>query len=478
MDQTIDNKHAQAPISSKKLERGFMLSNRYEIQSHIADGGMASIYTAIDTSGSIKDRIAIKVLHQSLVCDATHVERFIQEAKVLMEIHHPMVMELLDIGQCDELIYICMPYINAPNLEHLIYDGPELSEFAMLKIIKSIVEGLKAIHEKGIIHRDLKPANILVLNDYSVKITDFGIARFKDSRLTAPKQKVGSLPYIAPESWLGEEPDPKMDMYALGVTMYEMLTKSNPFYHELPLQVMKMHLGEMPLPPTTLNYTAPQWASDLTISLLKKKPWQRPRSLDHILEKLKFVQPKVKNSFDKNEPSVLNKEHIRTDHEGAQKKPQRSKTYVLSLNAHSFSAGLKTIDPSTTQKKQRAATVCITLPRNSAFVFEFEPPSRDVICAGILLASLQVMDGYLTSIGISYFGIQREANLLLRYFMHTIGPDYTLILAKTFAISVVVLLTAIARRQRMFKPIINILCGIYLFAAIIPWIYILTTEIK
>ena len=476
MDQLSENR--QAPISSKKLEKGFVLSDRYEIQSHIADGGMASIYTAIDLNESGKDLIAIKVLHHSLVCNPTHIQRFVQEAKVLMEIHHPMVMELLDIGQCDELIYICMPYINAPNLEQLIYDGPELSEIAILKIIKSTVEGLKAIHEKGIIHRDLKPANILVLNDFSVKITDFGIARFRDSRLTDPKQKVGSLPYIAPESWLGDDPDPRMDMYALGVTMYEMLTKSNPFYHELPMQVMKLHLGDMPLPPTTLNYNAPEWASEITMSLLRKKPWQRPKSLDQVLEKLNFANQKVKNSFNKKEPSVLNKNNQNENSQITKRKAQRSKTYVLSLDANSFSAGLKSFDQNQKPKRPRAATVCITLPRNSAFVFEFEPPSRDVVCAGIFLASLQVMDGYLTSLGISYFGIKREANLLLRHLMHSIGPDITLILAKTFAISIVVILTAIARKHRAYKPIINILCGIYLFAAIIPWIYILTTEIK
>lgn len=471
MEQQSDQKKLSS-LSVKKVALGTIISDRYKIIGHIADGGMASIYLAEDITGQIDVKIAMKVLHHSLVCDPVHVERFVQEAKVLTEIHHPNVMELLDIGQCGELIYICMPFIDAPNLENLIYEGSELKEAQIHKILCSIVLGLKAIHEKGIIHRDLKPANILVLPDYSVKITDFGIARFRDSRLTAPKQKVGSLPYIAPESWLGEDPDPKLDMYALGVTLYEMLTKSNPFYNDIPVQVMKMHLGEMPLPPTTLNYTAPQWASDVAMWLLKKKPWQRPRNLDVLLEKLnhsyaKEVSNPISISQSKSQlPKVT------------QQRPQRSKTYVLSLDANSFSAGLKAIKDGDVPKKQRSATVCIKLPKNSAFVFEFEPPSRDIICAGILLASLQIMDGYLTSLGMTYFGTQREANVLLRSMMHVIGPNLTLVLVKGLAIGVVVLLTAIARKQRSFKPVINILCAVYLFAAIIPWIYILHTEVK
>lgn len=455
-------------VNARKLANGTIISEKYKIISHIADGGMASVYLAEDLSGKISEQIAIKVLHHSLLCDPVHVERFIQEAKVLTEIHHPMVIDLLDIGQCNDLIYFCMPYINAPNLEHLIYDSPEFSELAVHKILISIVEGLIAIHEKGIIHRDLKPANILVLNDYSVKITDFGIARFKDSRLTAPKQKVGSLPYIAPESWLGEDPDPKMDMYALGVTLYEMLTRTNPFHSNIPVQVMKMHLGTPPLTPSQVNYTAPKWASELTMWLLKKKPWQRPKSLEAIIDYLKKVAIN-----DLNSPTILSK-----GVEQVSVKPQRSKTYVLSLNANSFTASLNTVNESERPKRARAATVCINLPRNSAFVFEFEPPSRDIVCAGILLASLQILDGYLTSIGISYFGTQREANLLLRTMMEKIGPNFTLVLVKALAISIVVILTAIARKQRMLKPIINLLCGIYIFAAVIPWIYIIGTEIK
>ena len=468
MDQNIENKNNA--VSVKKLALGSVISERYKIISHIADGGMASIYLAEDVSGNIQEKIAMKVLHSSLICDPTHVQRFIQEAKVLTEIHHKMVMELLDIGQCEDLIYICMPYVNAPTLEHLIYEGEEIPEQAIHKILTNIIEGLKAIHEKGIIHRDLKPANILVNSDYSVKITDFGIARFRDSKLTAPKQKVGSLPYIAPESWLGNEPDPKMDMYALGVTLYEMLTKTNPFFDELPAVVMKRHLHETPKAPISMNYTCPKWANDMALRLLKKRPWQRPKNLDALLDTLSKVV-----FASTSEPLVTTRQKTKVH------TAQRSKTYVLSLDASNFTAEIETINSSKEnvelKKNRRSATVCINLPRNSAFVFEFEPPSKDVICAGIFLASLQVMDGYLTSLGIAHFGIEREANILIRELMKIIGASYTLILVKSFAIVVVVLLTMIARKQRMFKPVINVLCAIYLLAAIIPWMYILKTEV-
>jgi serine/threonine protein kinase len=457
-------------ISGKKLLPGTVIAERYCIESHIADGGMASVYHASDLTGKITEDIAIKILHHSLLTDETHLERFIQEAKLLTQIHHPMVIELLDVGTAGEYVYLCMPYVKTPTLEQIIYStGVPMG--GIWKLIHSICEGLNAIHSLGIIHRDLKPANILVDQDYTVKITDFGIARIKESRLTSPKQKVGSLPYIAPEAWMGESPTPALDFYALGVCLYETITQTNPFQSELPAKVMKMHLGPLPPSPRVLNPSTPAWLNDLVIWLLQRKHSNRPKSAYEIISYLE-KHPEIHNKSHTRAPSIteISKSEL--------KRPQRSKTYVLSLSGANLSANLKRYSDNTElPKRPRSPTVVITLPNNSAFVFEFEAPSRDIVCAGLLLGSFQIMDGYLTSMGIHHFGIQAEGNIFLQKLMEKIGPDQALIVVKAMAIVVVFFLTSLVRRQRNLKGVINFLCLVYLLGAIIPWIYLLTTKV-
>ncbi len=457
-----------SPLSTRKLAPGYLLLGRYEILGHIADGGMASVYRAKDLNNEDSPALALKILHRSLLSEVMHVERFIQEARLLTTIHHPSVIELFDIGQGDGMVFLAMPYINAPTLHDLIHDQG-IPFPRMAKLIRSICEGLHALHDGGIIHRDIKPANILVLNDYSVKITDLGIARVKESKLTQPKQKIGSLSYIPPEAWLGEPTDQTQDFYALGVCLYEMITQINPFESELPAAVMKLHLGKGPLEPRVFAQAVPNWLNELTMWLLSKKPSSRPQSG---LEIVAFID---KFAQETRTDGVLFSSAKMSSVKSIKKRP---KTYVFSLDASSLSASLLKVDAPTSEVvRPRSPTVCITLPRHSAFVFEFEPPSRDVVCAGILLASMQVSDGYLTSRGISHFGVEAEANILIRTLMHSIGPDYALIVVKGLAILVVILLTALARRQRSLKWVINLLCAIYMMAAIIPWAYILTTKV-
>lgn len=456
-------------ITGKRLSIGSVIAERYQIQEHIADGGMASVYHAKDLRGEITEDIAIKILHQSLISDETHLERFIQEAKLLSTIHHPMIIELLDVGTSDEYVYICMPYIKNPTLEQIIYSRGFPQE-GIWKLIYSICEGLEAIHSLGIVHRDLKPANILVQDDFTVKITDFGIARIKESRLTSPKQKVGSMPYIAPEAWMGEEPTPSLDFYALGVCLYETITQTNPFQSERPAEVMKMHLGPLPPSPRVLVPSTPNWLNDLVMWLLQRKAKARPKTASDILSYLEEFPQKHQTLLNLRAPTIteIPKSEL--------KRPQRSKTYVLSLSGSDLSASLKEYKESELPKRPRSPTIVLTLPNNAAFVFEFEAPSRDIVCAGLLLGSLQIMDGYLTSMGIKFYGIQAEGNIMLQRFMHLVGPDTALIIVKGLALIVVFLLTALVRRQRNLKGVINGLCLIYLLAAIIPWMYILSTK--
>ena len=148
--------------------------------------------------------------------------------------------------------------------------------------IYQLCRGLKAIHERDILHRDLKPANILINNKSVVKITDFGVARPKQSNITRRNQKIGSILYMAPEIWMGKKISPAVDFYAMGIVLYEISTKQLPFKGSNPSELMEAHLKHHPEKPSSINPQVPIWLDRLIMSLLEKKQKNRPSSTEEI----------------------------------------------------------------------------------------------------------------------------------------------------------------------------------------------------
>lgn len=472
-------------VAAELFDPGTVLAGRYKIQRLIGNGGMAAVYLAQDQQNSFP--VAVKVLHREFASDKTYLERFIREVQYMDRVDHPNIVKTHDILTDGPSVFFTMEYVDGCSLDPLL-DRSSFSVGEIMALVIGICEGLEVIHRHHIVHRDLKPGNVLLTRSGLVKIADFGVAREKEaSRLTAKTQKVGSMCYMAPEIWLGKTPTPAVDFYSLGILMYELATGEIPFEDEYPGTVMTMHLDQVPRPPRELNPAVPGWLSDYILRLLAKSPKDRPQSAKeiadyfrkHLLGKDLLLEQRslaekvqaISALADSLAEDLSRQEEHAPSARKLAEKPRRGRTYVFKLTATKIldeaSLATKPVRP------RRKATVILPLPKRAAIVFEIEAPSRDFIYFGVFLASLQVFDGVLTSMGMSRFSLDAEGNPLLRELMMHYGPESALFAVKGLAIIMVVFLTFLAKRQRWIKDMIAALSCLYLFAAILPWIYFL-----
>ena len=275
MDQIISD-------SKGFLASGFVISNRYIIKSALGSGGMGCVYLAQDTvlDGTL---LAIKVLHSDIAQDDAQSKRFLREVQLMRSVNNPCVVRTFDVGLDGDLLYYTMEYVEGRSLTALM-ESNELDFSKIAEIIYKVCLGLQAVHEKEIIHRDLKPANIMILDDGQVKITDFGVARSKGSNLTQHDEIIGSVCYIAPEVWLGKPLTHSVDLYSLGIILFELLVGKAPFEDEEPATMMWYHVKQPPVPPKSINESIPNWLSQITLKLLSKNPDERPRNAKEIAE--------------------------------------------------------------------------------------------------------------------------------------------------------------------------------------------------
>jgi serine/threonine protein kinase len=254
------------------------LGSRYVLKERLGRGAMGTVWRAqnIDTA----QFVAVKVLSEELSDEPDMVTRFIQERNTLIAVSHPNLVRIHDLVVEDGRLAIVMDLVNGPDLHrHLIERGVlSLSEAAVIG--RGVSDALTAIHAAGIIHRDLKPANILLElggPQPQPKLVDFGIARMiAGSRLTARSSVVGTPQYLSPEAISGTEPSPSLDVYALGIALYELLTGKPPFHGEQLLQVLNQHMyQEPPWPPSI-----PAEIRPLLQAMLAKNPQERPSAAE------------------------------------------------------------------------------------------------------------------------------------------------------------------------------------------------------
>ena len=204
------------------------------------------------------DPVAMKVLHRQFVSDPKYSQRFLREVQLMRRINHSNVVRTYDVGSDGDQMYFTMEYV--PGISLIDWaSGHSVARETLLSLLKQICAGLKAIHDAGIVHRDLKPDNIIIISNGSIKIADFGVARPENSELTQHNEIIGSANYMAPEVWLGEPITPSIDLYALGVILYELATGQLPFDAETPAALMRLHLDRIPTPPRTINPGIPIW---------------------------------------------------------------------------------------------------------------------------------------------------------------------------------------------------------------------------
>jgi eukaryotic-like serine/threonine-protein kinase len=222
---------------------GMQLSGRYRLDAQIGAGGMSTVYRALDQT--LERQVAIKLLHREIASDSDQLERFRREARAVAQLSHPHIVGVIDAGEDEGRPYIVFEYVEGETLKDRIRRMGRLPIDEAIAYAIEIARALGAAHARGIVHRDIKPQNVLVDEEGSAKVTDFGIARSLDEEgLTADGRVLGTTDYVSPEQALGHDVDGQSDIYSLGVVLYEMLTGDVPFHGENQVSVAMKHVRE------------------------------------------------------------------------------------------------------------------------------------------------------------------------------------------------------------------------------------------
>ncbi len=259
-----------------------VLNGRYRLGPKIGDGGMALVYRGVDVR--LGRTVAIKVLREQYATDPNFVARFDREAQAVAALNHPNIIGIFDVGygfdehapEDDDRPFFVMEHIDGPNLKEWIRAHAPLPVDEAVAIATQMLAGLGYAHARALVHRDIKPQNIMLSQDGTVKVTDFGIAKgLGDATLTDAGTGMGTVHYLSPEQARGEPATPASDLYAVGVVLYEMLTGQLPFSGDSPVSVAMKHVHEQAVPPRQLNPEIPAPLSALVLRALAKDPNSR-----------------------------------------------------------------------------------------------------------------------------------------------------------------------------------------------------------
>jgi eukaryotic-like serine/threonine-protein kinase len=262
-----------------------MIKKRYMIVKRIGEGGMADVYLAMDTL--LNREVAIKILRGELSNDPVNLIRFQREANAASGISHPNIVEIYDVGEEDGKHFIVMEVVRGKTLKQLIQQRGSIDIDEALVIMKQIVDGLSEAHKHNIIHRDIKPQNILMKDDGTVKIADFGIARAQDAtQLTQMDSVMGSVHYMAPETARGESSTSQSDIYSVGIVFYELLVGDVPYNADVPVQVALKHMRDELPSVKEYNPSIPQSVENIIIKATVKNKFFRYKSSQEMLSDL------------------------------------------------------------------------------------------------------------------------------------------------------------------------------------------------
>jgi len=240
-------------------DRSHLGGGRYRLDDVVASGGAAVVWRAFDEH--LSRSVAVKLLHPHHAGDPTVVERFQREARAAAGLSHPNVVRIYDTGRDDAIVWLVMELVEGPSLRDVLLRREPLDAVVVGALGEQVARALAAAHAQGIVHRDIKPANILIADDGTVKVTDFGIAKAlsgTDSTLTNPGTVMGTAAYVAPEQLEGADIDARADVYALGVVLYEALVGRPAFSGDTPAATAAMRLTYELLPPRRARSDVPE----------------------------------------------------------------------------------------------------------------------------------------------------------------------------------------------------------------------------
>ncbi|MET8945624.1 Stk1 family PASTA domain-containing Ser/Thr kinase [Streptomyces sp. NPDC004542] len=287
---------------------GQVLDGRYRVDARIAAGGMATVYRALDTR---LDRVlALKVMHPTLAADGSFVERFIREAKSVARLAHPNVVQVFDQGTDRSYVYLAMEYIAGCTLRDVLRERGALQPRAALDILEPVLAALGAAHRAGFVHRDMKPENVLIGDDGRVKVADFGLVRSVDTVTSTTGAVLGTVSYLAPEQIEHGTADPRVDVYACGVVLYEMLTGGKPHAGDTPAQVLYRHVHEDVPPPSAAVPGLAYELDELVATATARSPELRPQDAVAFLAQAREARARVgEERLDMVPPQAISARH-------------------------------------------------------------------------------------------------------------------------------------------------------------------------
>lgn len=272
---------------------GQIIDSRYEVIEHIADGGMGSVYVALDRR--LDREVALKIMRPNLADNDTFAQHFQQEAKSAARLSHPHVVGVNDQGHDGDLVFLTMELVRGHTLRQLIHDRAPLSMEKALKLWSPIVEALAHAHEQGIIHRDVKPENVLISDTGEIKVADFGLARVISPH-TLPTEAgglMGTASYISPEQIEGNKADARSDVYAAGLILFELLTGKKAVTGETAMATAYAHVhGEIPSAQAK-NPQLPAAVDEIISAACSKQPADRPANGQALLDLTHTVLPEI-----------------------------------------------------------------------------------------------------------------------------------------------------------------------------------------
>lgn len=273
---------------------GELIDGRYQLIRQVANGGMASIYEALDTR--LDRKVAVKIMHPHLAQDESFVARFIKEAKAAAALSHPNIVAVQDQGWNQSgvpAVFLVMELIEGHTLREYLNERGRFEVKDAINYLVPILSALSAAHDLGIVHRDIKPENILISKEGRIKIADFGLARGEiiGTTMTAESSVImGSVSYLSPEQVQRGIADSRSDVYAAGIVAYEMLIGEKPFNGDTPIQIAYMHVNEEIPKLRTKRKDIPVALEDLIARATSKNPDDRPRTATQFLSQLQDIQ--------------------------------------------------------------------------------------------------------------------------------------------------------------------------------------------
>ncbi|TRM12352.1 Stk1 family PASTA domain-containing Ser/Thr kinase [Lentibacillus cibarius] len=283
--------------------QGYLLNERYKIKEIIGGGGMANVYLARDII--LERDVAIKVLRLDYADDEEFIARFDREAQSATSLSHPNIVNIYDVGEEDQFLFMVMEYVDGLTLKEYIQRFAPLDVQEALDIMKQIADAIAHAHANGIVHRDIKPQNILINTYGQVKVTDFGIAvALSATALTQTNSILGSVHYLSPEQARGGMATKKSDIYALGIVFFELLTGRLPFSGQSAVSIALKHLQHDTPSVKRFNPNVPQSVENIVLRATAKDPFHRYNSVYEMEEGLETALDPDKRNEAKYEPPV------------------------------------------------------------------------------------------------------------------------------------------------------------------------------